>query len=279
MNKKQLLDEILRKRSFLCIGLDTDINKIPLHLLKDNDPQFEFNKQIFEATKQFAPIYKINIAFYEALGVKGWQSLQKTVEYIRSVDANIFLIADAKRGDIGNTSTQYARAFFDKNLSGLDFDAITVAPYMGIDSVTPFLQYSDKWVILLALTSNQGANDFQMLQTTDNYIFEQVIKTSSKWANDNSLMYVVGATQAEMLKKVRVIVPNHFLLIPGVGAQGGSLEEVVKHGINSEVGLLVNSSRSIIFASKDKDFAEVASIEAMKMQQQMEKYLQDYSFI
>jgi len=281
MNKQQLKETILSKRSFLCVGLDTDIDKIPPHLLQYADPQFEFNKEIFDATKQFAPVYKINIAFYEALGVKGWQSLQKTVDYIRKTESNIFLIADAKRGDIGNTSHQYAKAFFDKKLSGLDFDALTVAPYMGIDSVSPFLQYKDKWVILLALTSNQGASDFQMLQTAGDkkHIFEHVIETSSTWADENSMMYVVGATKADMLKQIRTYIPNHFLLIPGVGAQGGSLEDVVRFGINSDVGLLINASRSIIFASKGMDFAELASQEASAIQHQMKTYLEEYSFI
>jgi len=270
MNKKELTNLILEKKSFLCVGLDSDIDKLPTHITAMADPQFEFNKAIFDATIDYTPVYKINIAFYEALGVKGWISLEKTVDYIRATGKKVFLIADAKRGDIGNTSKQYARAFFDKELSGLDFDAVTVAPYMGIDSVSPFLEYPEKWAILLALTSNKGADDFQMIRTQEEmFVFEHVLKASSTWGNAENLMYVIGATRAEMLKTVRQYVPDHFLLIPGVGAQGGSLEEVMRFGLNSEVGLLVNASRSIIFVSSAKDFDIKAREEAEKMKLEM----------
>jgi orotidine-5'-phosphate decarboxylase len=274
MNKSQLIAQIREKRSFLCVGLDSDISKLPEHILKMNDPQFEFNRAIFDATIEYTPVYKLNIAFYEALGAKGWKSLEKTVEYIRSSGKNVFLIADAKRGDIGNTSMQYARAFFDKEISGLDFDAVTVAPYMGIDSVSPFLEYRDKWIVLLALTSNKGADDFQMITSSDQrFLFEHVLQTSALWGTSENMMYVVGATRAEMLKTVRKYVPDHFLLIPGVGAQGGSLKEVVEYGMNSHIGLIVNASRSIIFASTGHDFAEIASQEARKMQIEMEAFI------
>jgi orotidine-5'-phosphate decarboxylase len=277
MNKEKLFSLMKQRRSFLCVGLDTDIDKLPKHLLDTDDPQFEFNKAIFDATIDYTPVYKINIAFYEALGTKGWISLERTVKYIRSTEKDVFLIADAKRGDIGNTSSQYARAFFDVEMSGLDFDAVTVAPYMGVDSVSPFLQYENKWVVLLALTSNKGADDFQMLSTPHEdgscFVFEKVLSTSSQWGSPDNMMYVVGATRAEMLKTVRKYVPKHFLLIPGVGAQGGSLEEVVANGLHENIGLIVNASRSIIFASGGEDFAEKAQEEAKKMQSEMEKYL------
>jgi orotidine-5'-phosphate decarboxylase len=274
MTKTQLFDQIKQKKSYLCVGLDTDIQKIPQHVLVEKDPIFEFNRQIIDATHQFAVAYKPNIAFYEAMGAKGWESLQKTMEYIPK---ECFTIADAKRGDIGNTSGLYARAFFDKNSSGLDFDSVTVAPYMGEDSVTPFLDFPNKWVILLALTSNGGSKDFQNLRLEDNkQLFEEVIRKSQEWATDEQLMYVVGATKADMLTHIRTLAPEHFLLVPGVGAQGGSLEEVSKYGMNSHCGLLVNSSRGIIYASTANDFAKVAGEEAQKVQVEMEKYLNLY---
>lgn len=276
MNKSKLIELIKNKKSFLCVGLDSDIEKLPAHLKETEDPQFEFNKQIFDATIDYTPVYKINIAFYEALGLKGWNSLTKTVQYIRNTGKDVFLIADAKRGDIGNTSTQYAKAFFDTESTGLDFDAVTVAPYMGVDSVSPFYKYENKWAIILALTSNAGADDFQMIKSNENnerFIFEHVLEKSSKWGNTENTMYVVGATRAEMLVKVREYVPEHFLLIPGVGAQGGSLKEVVKYGINKDVGLLINASRSIIFASSGEDFAQKAKEEAESMQKEMQTYL------
>ena len=274
MTKNQLFEQIQQKKSYLCVGLDTDIQKIPKHLLTEKDPIFEFNRQIIEATHQYSVAYKPNIAFYEAMGAKGWESLQKTVEYIPQ---ECFTIADAKRGDIGNTSGLYARAFFDKNSSGLDFDSVTVAPYMGEDSVKPFLDFPEKWVILLALTSNGGSNDFQNLQLdNDKKLFEEVICKSQEWATDEQLMYVVGATKADMLTHIRTLAPNHFLLVPGVGAQGGSLEEVSKYGMNSQCGLLVNSSRGIIYASTEKDFAQKAGEEAKKIQGEMERYLEKY---
>lgn len=274
MTKSQLFEQILQKQSYLCVGLDTDIQKIPKHLLQTEDPIFEFNKQIIDATKQFAVAYKPNIAFYEAFGAKGWESLQKTLEYIPK---DCFTIADAKRGDIGNTSGLYARAFFDKKSSGLEFDSVTVAPYMGEDSVTPFLDFEGKWVILLALTSNAGSKDFQNLVTTnEKQLFEEVLTKSQEWGNSEQLMYVVGATKADMLQSIRKIVPEHFLLVPGVGAQGGSLEEVSKYGMNSHCGLLVNSSRAIIYASSGEDFAEKAAFEAQKVQKEMQEYLTTY---
>lgn len=274
MTKSQLFEQILQKQSYLCVGLDTDIQKIPKHLLQTEDPIFEFNKQIIDATKQFAVAYKPNIAFYEAFGAKGWESLQKTLEYIPE---DCFTIADAKRGDIGNTSGLYARAFFDKKSSGLEFDSVTVAPYMGEDSVTPFLDFEGKWVILLALTSNAGSKDFQNLVTTnEKQLFEEVLTKSQEWGNSEQLMYVVGATKADMLQSIRKIVPEHFLLVPGVGAQGGSLEEVSKYGMNSHCGLLVNSSRAIIYASSGEDFAEKAAFEAKKVQLEMQQYLTTY---
>ena len=274
MTKSQLFEQILQKQSYLCVGLDTDIQKIPKHLLQTEDPIFEFNKQIIDATKEFAVAYKPNIAFYEAFGAKGWESLQKTLEYIPK---ECFTIADAKRGDIGNTSGLYARAFFDKKSSGLEFDSVTVAPYMGEDSVTPFLDFEGKWVILLALTSNVGSKDFQNLVTTnEKQLFEEVLTKSQEWGNSEQLMYVVGATKANMLQSIRKIVPEHFLLVPGVGAQGGSLEEVSKYGMNNYCGLLVNSSRAIIYASSGEDFAEKAAWEAQKVQVEMQDYLAKY---
>lgn len=273
MTKAELLQQIKAKSSYLCVGLDSDIRKIPKHLLTSEDPIFEFNKQIIDATEQFAVAYKPNIAFYEAMGQKGWESLRKTLEYIPE---NCFTIADAKRGDIGNTSGLYARAFFDKTSSGMSFDSVTVAPYMGRDSVTPFLEFEGKWVILLSLTSNIGSADFQHLTVndTDEKLFERVLKTSQEWANSEQMMYVVGATQATELKAIRKIIPDHFLLVPGVGAQGGSLKEVSENGMNSTCGLLVNSSRGIIYASSEENFADIAAKEAQKLQQEMAEYLE-----
>lgn len=271
MTKAELFEQIKRKKSYLCVGLDTDIRKIPKHLLDLEDPVFEFNKAIIDATAEFCVSYKPNIAFYEAMGPKGWESLRKTLDYIPK---DCFSIADAKRGDIGNTSSLYARAFFDKESSGLSFDSVTVAPYMGADSVQPFLEFKDKWVILLALTSNTGSQDFQFSELNSGQrLFEKVLEKSQDWGNAQNMMYVVGATQTESLIEIRKIVPDHFLLIPGVGAQGGSLEEVSKYGMNKQCGLLVNSSRAIIYASDGEDFAEKASYEAKKVQQEMEKYL------
>jgi len=271
MTKQDIIHQIFKKKSYLCVGLDTDPLKIPRHLLDCPDPVFEFNKQIIDATRDYCVAYKPNIAFYEAAGRKGWESLQKTLEYIPK---DCLTIADAKRGDIGNTSGLYARAFFDKSASGLDFDAVTVAPYMGEDSVLPFLEYPGKWVILLALTSNSGARDFQNSELTEGgRLFEKVLKTSQAWGSEENLMYVVGATQARSLEDIRKIVPGHFLLIPGVGAQGGSLEEVSRYGLNSECGLLVNSSRGIIYASSGEDFADRAREEAAVIQKEMATYL------
>lgn len=272
MNKQQLFENIKRKKSFLCVGLDTDINKIPEFLFDDTDDNiFAFNKAIIDATADLCVAYKPNLAFYESLGIQGWEALERTVDYIREVYPDQFIIADAKRGDIGNTSAMYARTFF----GNLDFDAVTVAPYMGEDSVTPFLNYEGKWVILLSLTSNKGAADFQYIKdaSTGESLFEKVLKTSKQWGNEDKLMYVVGATRADMLADIRNIIPDSFLLVPGVGAQGGSLQEVAKYGLNSTCGLLVNSSRQIIYASSGKDFAEAARIEAIKVQQEMEEIL------
>ena len=268
MTKQELINQIKQKHSFLCIGLDTDIAKIPQHLLQEEDPIFEFNKQIIDATKDLCVAYKPNIAFYESLGVKGWESLQKTVDYIPN---SIFKIADAKRGDIGNTSKMYANAFFNT----LNFDSITVAPYMGEDSVAPFLEFDDKWVILLALTSNKGADDFQFFSNNDEHLYERVLKQSQKWGNDENMMYVVGATRPEMFKEIRKIVPNHFLLVPGVGSQSGSLTEVCQYGMNKDCGLLVNSSRGIIYSGSDENFAEVARNSALQIQKEMAILLEE----
>ncbi|MBL7137642.1 MAG: orotidine-5'-phosphate decarboxylase [Bacteroidales bacterium] len=266
MNRSELINLIREKQSFLCIGLDTDLNKIPSHLLKTEDPVFEFNKAIIDATNELAVAYKPNLAFYESLGVKGWNSLARTEQYLRQF--NVFTIADAKRGDIGNTSKQYAKAMFDPESSGFDFDAVTVAPYMGEDSVQPFLEFDDKWVILLALTSNKGSDDFQMMTSaeTGSRFYEEVIIKSLQWGTESNMMYVIGATKAEKLEQIRNLVPGHFLLVPGVGAQGGTLQEVAKYGLNQDCGLLVNSSRGIIYASSGEDFAEKARDEAKKMQ-------------
>jgi len=263
MNKNELISQIKQKQSFLCVGLDTDIERIPKHLLKLEDPVFEFNKQIIDATKDLCVAYKPNIAFYESMGVSGWRSLQNTLNYIPE---NILIIADAKRGDIGNTSRMYAKAFFEN----LNFDAVTVAPYMGSDSVMPFLEFSNKWVIILALTSNKGSLDFQNIKDEDGkQLFEQVLETSKNWGTDENMMYVVGATRANQLSEIRNIIPNHFILVPGIGAQGGNMQEVAKYGLNSDCGLLVNSSRGIIYAGDGTDFAEKAKEKAQKLQQEM----------
>ncbi len=273
----ELFQKIKQKKSFLCIGLDSDPNKIPSHLKTENDPVFEFNKQIIDATHSYAVAYKPNIAFYESQGVNGWLSLQKTLDYIRNVDQDLFVIADAKRGDIGNTSRMYAKTFFET----MDFDAVTVAPYMGKDSVGPFLEYKNKWVIMLALTSNPGADDFQFLQdsySTDR-LFEKVLKKGVEWGSIDEMMFVAGATRAEMLTDLRRIVPHHFLLVPGVGAQGGSLREVSKYGMNTQCGLLVNSSRGIIFADSGSDFAKVAGEKAEEIQKEMAEILQEKNLL
>jgi len=270
MNRIDLFKKIQDKKSFLCVGLDTDLSKIPSHLLKTSDPIFEFNKQIIDQTAEFTVAYKPNIAFYEALGPKGWESLQKTLAYIPK---DIFTIADAKRGDIGNTSGLYAKAFFET----MNFDSITVAPYMGVDSVKPFLEFENKWVILLALTSNEGSADFQLIPSQSGKpLFQEVLEKSSKWGNSDNMMFVVGATRGEKIAEVRKIVPGHFFLVPGVGAQGGSLEDVARYGMNSHCGLLVNSSRGIIYAGSDKDFASAARAEAKNLQQEMEVLLSKY---
>ena len=270
MTTKELIAQIKIKKSFLCIGLDVDLSKIPSHLLAFEDPIFEFNKAIIDATHDLAVSYKPNTAFYEAYGIKGWLSLQKTINYINEKHPEIFTIADAKRGDIGNTSSMYAKAFFED----LNFDSVTVAPYMGKDSVEPFLEFENKHTIMLALTSNEGAFDFQTLNVPEvsggKELYKQVLEISKTWKNSENLMYVVGATKAEYFTDIRKIVPDSFLLVPGVGAQGGSLSEVCKYGMNDNVGLLINSSRAIIYASNGTDFAEKARAEALKMQQEME---------
>ena len=274
MNYNQLISLIKKKRSFLCVGLDSDIQKIPQHLLKTSDPVFAFNKAIIDATHNFAVAYKPNIAFYENMGTRGWRSLERTIRYIDKFSGSVFTIADAKRGDIGNTSERYAGAFLYSPPDGLGFDAITVAPYMGKDSVVPFLKIKDKWVILLALTSNEGAYDFQTQKLENgSLLYESVIQKSKEWGTHENLMYVVGATKAEMLTGIRRIIPNHFLLVPGVGAQGGSLQDVCKYGINDRCGLIINSSRGIIYASGEKDFADVARTKAKEIRQQMEAEL------
>lgn len=271
MKRKDLIREIEKKKSLLCVGLDTDINKIPEFLKSYEDPIYEFNKRIIDATSEYAVAYKPNIAFYEAHGVKGWESLQKTIEYCPK---DVFLIADAKRGDIGNTSRMYARAFFEQ----LNFHSITVAPYMGEDSVKPFLVSQDKWVILLGLTSNAGSKDFQDLRVDGKGVklYEEVLAKSQEWGTEDQLMYVVGATKAEKLKDIRRIVPNHFLLIPGVGAQGGNLEQVCKFGMNKDYGLLINSARGIIYASNGEDFDTVAAMAAKELQSEMKNYMELY---
>jgi orotidine-5'-phosphate decarboxylase len=270
MTRQQLFEQIKKKQSYLCVGLDTDLEKIPKHLRRLPDPIFEFNKRIIDATKDFCVAYKPNIAFYEALGAKGWESLQKTLEYIPK---ECFTIADAKRGDIGNTSSLYAKAFFQQ----MDFDALTVAPYMGEDSVKPFLEFEGKWVILLVHTSNPGSQDFQLLETQDGkYLYQEVIFASQRWATPEKMMYVVGATHADKIGAIRGLAPEHFFLVPGVGAQGGDLEAVSKAGMNVQCGLLVNSSRAIIYASNGESFAEVAAKAAKTVQEQMSEYLDKY---
>ncbi len=276
MKRNELVENIRRKGSFLCVGLDPDIKKIPQHLLKEENPLLAFNKAIIDATAQYAVAYKPNLAFYESLGVEGWIALEETVKYIKKKYPDQFIIADAKRGDIGNTSQLYARSFFEH----LDVDAITVAPYMGEDSVTPFLGYEGKWVILLALTSNKGSHDFQLIEDNKGKrLFEYVLETSAKWASSDEMMYVVGATQGAMFQDIRKVSPNSFLLVPGVGAQGGSLDEVAKYGMIDDCGLLVNSSRGIIYASNGEDFAETAARESEKLALQMRELLKVHNII
>lgn len=277
MDSRQLFDKIKEKESFLCVGLDSDPLKIPEHLNKYDDPIFEFNKRIVDSTHKYTVSYKPNIAFYESRGTEGWKSLERTLEYIKEVDESLFVIADAKRGDIGNTSKMYARTFFEH----MDFDAVTVAPYMGVDSVEPFMQYPGKWVIMLALTSNKGADDFQFMQDekTGERLFEKVLKKGTEWGTADELMYVAGATRAEMLADIRKTVPDHFLLVPGVGAQGGSLAEVAKYGMNDSCGLLVNSSRGVIFADSSEAFADVAGEKAKELQLEMSTHLKDKGLI
>ena len=266
MNRQQLINEIFTKKSFLCVGLDTDINKIPEHLKKEEDPIFTFNKAIIDATAPYCVAYKPNLAFYECYGLKGMIAFEKTIKYLKENHPNHFIIADAKRGDIGNTSKMYAQTFFEE----YNLDSVTVAPYMGEDSVKPFLEYDGKWVILLALTSNKGSHDFQLTEDKQGErLFEKVLKKSQEWGTTENLMYVVGATQGKMFEDIRRIAPNHFLLVPGVGAQGGSLQEVCRYGMTKDCGLLVNSSRGIIYASKDEDFAEIAAQKAKKLQLEM----------
>lgn len=273
MNREQLIEQIKTKKSFLCVGLDTDIKKIPQHLLQEEDPIFAFNKAIIDATAPYCVSYKPNLAFYEAFGVKGMVSFEKTIKYLKENYPNHFIIADAKRGDIGNTSAMYARTFFEE----YGIDSITVAPYMGEDSVTPFLTYEGKWVILLALTSNKGSHDFQLTADTQGEkLFEKVLRISQQWGNEDNMMYVVGATQGKMFEDIRKVAPRHFLLVPGVGAQGGSLEEVCRYGMTDECGLLVNSSRAIIYASDKENFAEVAAEKAKELQMQMKDILDNY---
>ncbi len=277
MNRAELLATIIKKRSFLCVGLDVDLSKVPSFLLEKEDPIFEFNKRIIDATIPYTVAYKPNLAFYEAYGVSGMKSFEKTVAYLNQQQEKVLVIADAKRGDIGNTSTQYAKSFFTPENLLHSVDAVTVAPYMGEDSVTPFLGFEGKWVILLALTSNKGASDFQFERLeSGERVFERVLKISSQWANDSEMMYVVGATQATMLGDIRKIIPSHFLLVPGVGAQGGSLQEVAKYGMNKECGLLINASRSILYASKGEDFDQKAAEEAQLMQKEMADLLSLY---
>ena len=271
MTKREIVEHIFRKESFLCVGLDTDLKKIPQHLLQEEDPIFAFNKAIIDATAPYCVAYKPNLAFYECFGLKGWQAFEKTVAYIKENYPDQFVIADAKRGDIGNTSAMYARCFFEES----QVDSLTVAPYMGEDSVTPFLPYDGKWVILLALTSNKGSHDFQLTESREDgeRLFEKVLRVSQQWADDEKMMYVVGATQGKLFEDIRKIVPQHFLLVPGVGAQGGSLEEVCRYGMTKDCGPLLNSSRGIIYADQTERFAEVAGEKARELQQQMAKEL------
>lgn len=269
MTTQELVAQIKKKKSFLCIGLDVDLDKVPSHLLKDEDPIFAFNKAIIDATHHFCVAYKPNTAFYEAYGLKGWKSLEKTINYLNQTYPEIFTIADAKRGDIGNTSAMYAKAFFED----LAFDSVTVAPYMGKDSIEPFLAFKDKHTIMLTLTSNEGAFDFQTKKINQKEVYKHVLETSKNWKNSENLMYVVGATKAEYFKEIRKIVPNSFLLVPGVGAQGGSLQDVCKYGISNNVGLLINSSRGIIYASQNEDFAEKSALKAEELQIQMKQFI------
>ena len=276
MTRKELFENIKRKRSFLCVGLDTDIKKIPQHLLSEEEPIFAFNKAIIDATAQYCVAYKPNLAFYESLGVEGWIAFEKTVKYIQANYPYMFIIADAKRGDIGNTSEMYARSFFDH----LNIDSVTVAPYMGEDSVKPFLGYEGKWVILLALTSNKGSHDFQMIKDTEGeQLFERVMRTAQTWATPDEMMFVVGATQGERFTDVRKVAPKSFLLVPGVGAQGGSLQDVCKYGMIEDCGLLVNSSRGVIYVSKGEDFAEAAAKAAEEVQKEMEAILKERGIV
>lgn len=276
MNRQELIKEIKTKQSFLCVGLDTDLKKVPTFLLQSDDPIFNFNKEIIDATAPYCVAYKPNLAFYEAFGVKGMVAFEETIKYLKENYPHHFIIADAKRGDIGNTSAMYARTFFEE----YDIDALTVAPYMGEDSVTPFLTYKDKWVILLALTSNKGSYDFQMIENTNGKrLFEEVLYKSQQWGDCNNMMYVVGATQGRMFEDIRKIVPESFLLVPGVGAQGGSLEEVCKYGMTKDCGLLVNSSRGIIYASNGTDFSTVAAQKAKELQIEMAKQLNSHSIL
>lgn len=272
MNRTELIGQISAKKSFLCIGLDTDITKIPVHLLDTEDPVFEFNKEIIDATKEFCVSYKINTAFYESRGISGWQSLIKTCNYL---PGECFTIADAKRGDIGNTSEMYAKAFFNKESSGMSFDSVTVAPYMGADSVKPFLRFENKWAIILALTSNEGSKDFQFLHSGDeDMLFEKILQKAKDWGTNDNIMFVVGATRGDAFLKIRKHAPDHFLLVPGVGAQGGNLQDVCKYGMNKDCGLLINSSRAIIYASSGQDFALAAREEARKVQNEMKVILE-----
>ena len=276
MTRKELIQQIREKQSFLCVGLDTDLKKIPQHLLAEDDPIFAFNKAIIDATAPYCVSYKPNLAFYEAFGVKGLMAFEKTIKYLKQQYPHHFIIADAKRGDIGNTSAMYARTFFEE----YDVDSLTVAPYMGEDSVSPLLGYEGKWVILLALTSNKGSHDFQLTESPDGErLFEKVLRRSQQWASDEQMMYVVGATQGQMFEDIRRLAPTHFLLVPGVGAQGGSLQEVCKYGMNRDCGLLVNSSRGIIYASQGEDFAEVAAQKAQELQQEMAAILLSHASI
>ncbi len=276
MNREELVRNIRRKASFLCVGLDTDVKKIPAHLLSEEDPVFAFNKAIIDATAPYCMAYKPNLAFYECGGLKGWAALEKTVAYLKKNYPDQFIIADAKRGDIGNTSAMYARSFFEE----MDLDALTVAPYMGEDSVTPFLNYDGKWVVLLALTSNKGSHDFQLTEDkAGERLFERVLRTSQQWAGPDRMMYVVGATQGSLFADIRRIAPDHFLLVPGVGAQGGSLEEVCRYGMNADCGLIVNSSRGIIYASGGTDFAEAAAGKAKELQEQMATLLRQHGLL
>lgn len=273
MTRQELIDQIFAKHSFLCVGLDTDLKKIPQHLLNEEDPIFAFNKAIINATSSYCVAYKPNLAFYEAHGVKGWVAFERTIHYLKVNYPHHFIIADAKRGDIGNTSAMYARTFFEQ----LDIDSLTVAPYMGEDSVSPFLQYAGKWVILLALTSNKGSHDFQLMEDVNGErLFERVLRQSQQWGNKDNMMYVVGATQGRMFEDIRRIVPDHFLLVPGIGAQGGSLEEVCRYGMTDECGLLVNSSRAIIYADNTERFAIAAAQKAREVQQQMALILEEF---